>query len=453
MTIALRDSPESATAVASRPESTRLGLTFKVSVAAFLLGVYNFSLLAKTGVPGRVTLTALLVLVLLMGIGPHGPVKAVPGMGYLLALLVGAAGYTMSLLVSGSVLADANGQRFFVTFPLAICAGCVICSSRDAMNYLARSITAVACLSAALAVVEFAIGTSIFGRDAEFASYFRDNSARAVVGAEHPLILGVLLGLAIPFAYACLRAWWLRWPTMLLLMAGIYATGSRGPLGIAVGVVIFMVLPGLARFMARHFGVLFLAALIGLATLWYYASKVWQPVTSSSDALANSMEYRAAIYSLLPRILLARPLGYGLGDLPANVWLIQAPDRAQDITVTVDSQLVLSGMRLGWLGMALLGVILVVAVLAMRRRVDFGLSLFLITGAGTFVALDAWDGAGTLWMMLFGCGLRLLSYPPHGAGIATIAHTHWDRDIGEPPTLDPVASDPSTTVEQRDEYR
>ncbi|PWJ25117.1 hypothetical protein ATK17_1229 [Branchiibius hedensis] len=401
------------------PTQERLTWTLRIVVPAFVLCVYYLDVLRIVGVPPRLVITALLLAVLLTGIGPHGPLTSIPGAGYLTALFLVGAGFALSSLISGSVVASSNGQRFLMTFPIAVAAGWVLACSRAGLDYLARTIATVGTLTAVLAIIEFATGHSLFRRDAEFETYVRGDSARAVVGAEHPLILGVLLCVAVPFTYRAVRRWWLRWSCLAVLLAGVYVTGSRGPWGVSIGVVVLLAVPGLARFIGRHFGTLLFAVMVGLGVLWYFASRVWQPVTTSTDTLANSMEYRAAIYSLLPRILLAQPFGYGLGDLPTGVWLIRGPSEMTDITATVDSQWVLSAMRLGWLGVALVFLLVAIAIVALRRRLDFGLGLFVFTGCGTFVALDAWDGAGSLWMVLVGVCVRLMSYAPHSieAGI------------------------------------
>lgn len=404
----------SSTANAPYPSGAeRLTWTMRVVIPALVICVYYLDVLRIAGLPPRLVITALLITILITGVGPHGPMVTVPGVGYLIALVLVACGYALSSLVSGSPVASANSQRFLVTFPIAIAAGWVLACSRAGLAYLARTIAAVGTLTAVPAIVEFVSGRSLLGRDAEFETYVRGDAARAVVGAEHPLILGVLFCVAVPFAYRGIRRWWLRWACVVLLMAGVYVTGSRGPLGVSIGVLLVLAVPGFARFIARHFGTLIFVVMVGLGVLWYFASRVWQPVTTSTDTLANSMEYRAAIYSLLPRILLSQPFGYGLGDLPQNTWLIRSPNQIQDLTMTVDSQWVLSAMRLGWIGVLAVFLLAAIAVLALRRRLDYGVALFVFTGCGTFVALDAWDGAGSLWMLLTGVCVRLLSYAPH----------------------------------------
>ena len=433
--------PLAASATADRPASSeeQLTWTLRIIIPALVGCVYYVEVLRIAGLPPRLVITALLLGVLLTGVGPHGPLVTIPGVGYLAALGLLVCGFTLSSLVTGSAAASANGQRFLMTFPIAVAAGWVMACSRRALNYLAHSIAVIALLTAVPAIIEFLRGTSLLGRDAEFATYVRGDAARAVVGAEHPLILGVLFAVAVPFTYLAIRRWWLRWPCILLLMAGVYVTGSRGPWGVTLGVLVLLAVPGLMRFIARHFGTLVFGVMVGLGVLWYFASRVWQPVTTSTDTLANSMEYRAALYSLLPRVLLAQPFGYGLGDLPKDTWLIRGPTAILDITDTVDSQWVLSAMRLGWLGVFLVFALIVIAVLALRRRLDYGLGLFLFTGCGTFVALDAWDGAGSLWMLLVGACVRLLSYPPHSLEprftgdpdeFEQPAHTHRPVAIG-----------------------
>ena len=425
----------------------RLTWTLRIIVPALVACVYYQDILRVAGVPPRLVITVLLLGVLITGVGPHGPLVTIPGVGYVAALVLAASGIALSSLVTGSATASSNGQRFLLTFPVALAAGWVLASSRAGLNYLARTIAVVATLTAIPAIVEFASGKSLLGREAEFETYVRDNSARAVVGAEHPLILGVLFAFAVPITYLAIRRWWLRWPCVVLLMAGVYATGSRGPWGVTLGVLLLLAVPGLMRFMARHFGTLVFAVMVGLGVLWYFASRVWQPVTTSTDTLANSMEYRAAIYSLLPRILLDHPFGYGLGDLPAGTWLIRSPNQITDITTTVDSQWVLSAMRLGWFGVFLVFALVILSILALRRRLDFGLALFVFTGCGTFVALDAWDGAGSLWMLLIGVCLRLLSYAPHSLEPRfTEVIEDQQADIVETPT--PVGSGGPTAQEK-----
>ena len=108
------------------------------------------------------------------------------------------------------------------------------------------------------------------------------------------------------------------------------------------------------------------------------------------------------MYSLLPIILADAPFGVGLGTLPHGVWLIAGPNRSVDIARSVDSQLVLSAMRTGWLGVIAYIIAVVMCAGAISRDRAAGLAGVTLGAAGLFVALDAWDGLGVIWMLLLG---------------------------------------------------
>jgi hypothetical protein len=334
---------------------------------------------------------------------------------------------------SADPVAVANVQRFFLTFPLAFVLGWHLSASSSSIDMFGKMYGILAGVVGAMAVAEVAYGSSFFSRDEAFAWLVREGGARALLGAEHALVLGVLLAAAPPFIIALYRGW----PRVLLLalsLGGIVATGSRGALVLGVVAAIACMMPKMAQSIARRRLFIGAAILTALATLWYLASAVWEPATYSRDWSQNSLEYRAAIYSLLPSILHEMPIGAGLGSLPSGEWFIRAPDRVIDVSRSVDSQLVLSGLRLGWVGVFLFLGAIVICVIAARTRLDVGLAGIVVTLSGTFLALDAWDGLGVVWLLIIGSAAGIAARNTAPSGVRKRGYS------SRAPSLDPLSS-------------
>lgn len=308
------------------------------------------------------------------------------------------------ILGDGTAVGNSSIQRFLGIFVPAIIAGFMAGRSPATIDAFARVVSVVGTVTGGLAWLEYALGRSAIGLQTRLEAVMRDDSVRAVLGSEHALILAVLLTSFLPFALFNNKPV-VRVVQVTAILAGIWATGSRGPVIIAAILIVLYVLGLWHPLIYRRTVIASTIAAAGLAGLWYRATNVWVPYTFSLDWSQNSLEYRPAIYALLPDILNARPLGYGANTMPPGVWLLSAPDRVVDLTVSVDSQLVLGALRFGWLAVIWFVAVAFLGILATRYRQDVGLSLLVVTGSGLFVALDAWDRAGAWWLFLTGAAL------------------------------------------------
>jgi len=372
----------------------------------------NWYFLAGMIVPGRLVLLICLGVALTFLIGRRGPCYGPPGFGFVVFAGVVTVGGAIAAFGSGDdVVATSNLQRFLVTYPLAFVLGMAISRSEPGLRrFVSHCFAWVGVATAAAAIIEVVLGRSILSRDAEFEALLRDRGARALLGSEHALVLGVLLVVCLPFVAEVVSGW-RKAAALSLVVGGIFATGSRGSMILAAVLLVVLTVPFVMRLVSVRWIILLLVAVCA-GFLAYYAAVVWRPQTYSQDWSQNSLEYRPALYSFLPVILADAPFGVGLGTLPTGVWLIAGPNVAADIARSVDSQLVLSAMRMGWLGVISYVIALVMCAAAVSQDREAGLAGVALGAAGLFVALDAWDGLGVIWMLLLGmCAGALRGMP------------------------------------------
>lgn len=390
----------------TRPQESQAGL--RVLCALVVTAAFYPYLFAQIA-PARAVLLISLVALILACVQPKGPMPRSSGTGIFYVAVTLSVGYGILLLFSepASPVSVSNYQRIAVLFPVAALAGWAL-ASRAGLETFSKVYALISSATAALACVEFFAGRSLFGREEIFLHLERAGRFRAVLGADHALTLSVLLVAGIPFISKSFTGK-LRAFGIVLSLTAIWATDSRGSL--AIGMVTAVICSSdrlLAWIQQARQRVLAFGA-IGVAVLAYYAVTVWEPITPSRDASTNSLEYRAAIYSLAPRILSSQPFGYGLGDLPPGQWLIQGEGQVRDLTTSVDSQVVLGILRLGWIGLAAITVTWLLAVMCARTSPHLSMVALTLCGAGLFVAMDSWDGLGSIWALITGMSLRLAS--------------------------------------------
>jgi hypothetical protein len=293
-----------------------------------------------------------------------------------------------------------NGQRLFVLVPLFLNVGFAISNSLFRRAY-AQSFVVVALGAAALAVMESALGTSIFGQDELFARVQRGGQPRAVLASEHALVLGVMFAASIPMLKA---TGFKMLPVMsLLLVAGCWATGSRGPLLMAVLLFLVQLVPNLDNVMRAAHGLL--KATVGALAILFVILIffVWEPIAYGASGGDYSTEYRFAIYALLPGILTEVPFGYGLAGIPEGRWLFVSELRGiRDLSATVDSEVVYSALTFGVLGLCAILFALWVNIAALRHQYATGMTGLVVTICGLFLALHAWDTLGPFWLITIG---------------------------------------------------
>lgn len=330
---------------------------------------------------------------------PFAPVIALAGGGFAVGVL-----WASSLIAqrASDPSVGMNLQRLFVVFPLFAALGAMLYRSQQRDVWLKPFVLAGVASSIMVAVESFR-GEPLLASAELFVRFQRggDIAIRGVAGAEHVLVLGVLLAALIPLV----RVSKVRIPNVVcaLLLAGVYFTGSRGPLIIAVALFLVQASPRAVEFFRQSAGgirVVVVAMVLVVVGCGFF---VWNAESGGQTGFAYSTEYRYAIYALLPKILDSVPWGLGPRSIPAGEWLFDSNVRGvRDLSVTVDSELVYVVLAFGWLGILIFAAASAVAAAALKYAPEVAMSALAITVSGYFVALHAWDTLGPAWYLLLG---------------------------------------------------
>lgn len=321
-------------------------------------------------------------------------------------------GSAASGLLFGVMQFDAGPQesdalfRYVVLFPLMLAMGYAISGSGLGPR-TARLLVYAAIVMGFLAILERLRGSFFVAGGYENAGRLvRDGAIRSIVFAEHPLVLSVLLIAAVPFVQTTFKN---RLPCFLayvLLASGIVATNSRGALTLTV--VWFLLTWAFRLGILRHTGARWTkavgvgAAAAGLLTLLLGTGAENLSSTSAVDA---SAEYRSSLYYFAAQSMLDQPLGWGLTGLPPGTYVASSYFGPLDIAKTIDSEVALVMFDFGWIG--LLGFLYLAYVLTkgQRLKTPFGQSALLVTASGSYLALHAWAGLGSMWFLLIGMAI------------------------------------------------
>lgn len=265
------------------------------------------------------------------------------------------------------------------------------------LTYYLRWLLAVGLVTVLFAVVEYETGKALLQPAKAFV---RSGHLRALVGAEHPLVLGTILLSLVPVALATLGRW--RWPAALWLFVGVYVTGSNGPTIIGAVLLVTLAVPPIARRLTAS-AKPFLVLLAGLtAYITYGALRLWSLQIPGTTSRQVSNEYRASLYSILPSVLTHHPFGYGITGLPPSTYLVRTAANLVDVADSIDSELVLGVTQFGYMWVAVFVTVAIFGALAVPHSNVIGLSSLLVTLAGLFLAIHSWNSLGVYWMLLFG---------------------------------------------------
>lgn len=389
----------------------RVGRITSVVVPTILVVVVGmiFAAGALTSLfPARYVMAWLLVLasLLLILLRPHSRVTAV-----LLVMIPAWAAIVSVYCALFSTFQPSDNDalfRYVLLFPVGGVFGYLLAGSSTRV-WLARSIVGWAIPYAGLAVVEIVSGTHLFPRANLGETLVRDGFIRAVVTAEHPLVLSALLLAAIPFLWAMRPRLLVSIPLTVLMLAGIVATGSRGALALFVVLAVLALV--IWRWPAAHPGRAWLRIGVALAVVAVViVALIGSPLLhldpmTSHDPETASLQYRLALYQKVLSSLTTNPWGWGIGGLPADTFLVRSPFGIHDLSVTVDSELVLLVFDAGVLGLA--GFVVALAWLASRWVLAStpAVASLLILLAGFYLALHAWTGLPLLLAVLLGAAL------------------------------------------------
>ncbi|WP_210480606.1 O-antigen ligase family protein [Naasia sp. SYSU D00948] len=345
------------------------------------------------------------------------------------ALVFAATYYVFSLppvLVEPLGVLPAVIRAYLLVPPLAIVAGALLLRDPVLPLFL-RMLRIGAAVLAVLALVEHIRGSFLFpGGISEiglekFTSVngdsFLGGGVRAVVATEHPLVLAAILATTLPITLARVTA--LRLAEALLLLLGIAATDSAGPFGLGIiAVLIVLLVPRSIRSSALVRPSTAAIAFTGMVVLCaLLATFVWEPAVDERAGVDASTQYRFALYALAPDILADYPLGYGIGEKPAGVLLLEHNGIPLDVSKTVDSELVLLMIQFGIVGAL---AFLTVLWLGVRRLAAGGegrllsAMLVMLTACGLFLALHTWSGLAPLWEILIGAVIATHRSPRKG---------------------------------------
>ncbi len=348
--------------------------------------------------------------------------KLLAGAGLLVYLGAAVAIIELVAALSGDRLFAVNAEHLFVLLPAFALLGAAVYRSASGRIYLSTLMT-VALIVSAVAVAESVFGLSLVGRDYEFLISQREGITRALVAGENSLTLGVSLAAMVPLTLK-IPTPWMRYGAAVVLVAGTWATGSRGPAAIAAGVAIVQFIPIARALLQRYTWVVYAgvaAAMVGLALASVF---LWTPYIAGNTGIAYSSNYRGALYSLLPRMLVENPFGYALGSPEAGRWMVDSELHGTfDIVRSVDSEIVFAILGLGWIGLALFLAALFVGAAALRTDTSLGLSALVLTALGFIVALHGWDGMSALWYGLIGACLSVTIVPWARARLASRGET------------------------------
>lgn len=301
-----------------------------------------------------------------------------------------------------------NLERWFILSPLFFWLGLRISASRAVRDFM-HAYLAVSLVVALLAIVEWGLNGSIFGRDDLFEYLTRSDRGRAVLGSDHPLVLGLLLAASIP-TISVLRSRWQVLVAFALLIGGVYATGSRGPLVISLVAGACLIILRHPKWRESLSGPLKFVIIAGFLVLSYFAAFVWSSEIVGSSGYDYSSGYREALYSLLPQILTDFPFGAGFGDLPTGVYTISSDFLGlRDVSRTIDSEVVYLALQAGLFGV---GIYLAAIWISARAfRFDATVAIFALTFGlgGLFLALHAWDSVGPIWLLAVGLSAGVAS--------------------------------------------
>ncbi|MGB3731816.1 hypothetical protein [Microbacterium sp.] len=302
-----------------------------------------------------------------------------------------------------------NAEHMLVLFPLYSIFGAL--SFRNAGGrVLTYTYLVVASVTAVLAVIESVFTVSLLGRGMTFLTSQREGSTRALVGAEHVLVLGALLAVAVALA-ATVNSLRFRIPLTLVLIAGCWATGSRAAAVLCVLVALLQVFPRAVTFMQKRWWVL--SALTGIAffALAMLSTFIWSPFIPGKTGVDYSANYRFASYALLKQVLIERPLGYVLGTVPSGEWMMNSQLRGPvDLARSADSELVFAVFAAGWLGIIVYMATFAVALLALRNAPVLGIATLLLNSLGFIMSLHGWDASSMLWYCLLGACTATLTW-------------------------------------------
>lgn len=385
------------------------------------------------------TLTPQILLLLLIWVNAFVRTRAIDLP--VLSVIALGTGYTAFGLVLARLLVRTEGplyavsfQRLFVVLPLSAVAAWTLVRAGRWDVYL-KAFLGFGVITVPPAILEFVLNANLLRSDHK--AFVRNGETRAVVGTEHPLVLGALLVALIPIAAYLLRDSWWRYPTFAALYVGVFVTGSNGPVIVGAAVLIVCVAPPVARLLL-DFRASLLIVLAGLGTwITVGALVLWSPQIYGTTTTEVSNGYRGALYNFLPRLLSEHPFGYGFRGLPSDTFFVYTTGGTVDVATSIDSEFVYAAGQFGWLAMIVFVAIALLGALAATRHHAIGLSSLSLTLIGLFLAIHSWNSLGAFWALGMGACAAVVFGDDRPRGSSWRGLSTWRR----PPPSVPVRTE------------
>lgn len=346
---------------------------------------------------------------------------AVSARTLLVVILLGMTAIILVAFLGFQVVTGAIGDayfRYFAIAPLSAAYGYLLVRSGRIVQ-MGYAFLAVAIATSVLAVMEVATDGPVLPGN-PFDEFIR-GQYRAAVFSEQTLVLSALVLCALTVAIVATRGM-TRVLAIAVLFAGIGATFSRGAVFLAASYVIAAAVWGSVPAI-RRYGALIAAVTVGVLLVVAPLYFLWRPASgngvTSSDPTVASAQYREAIYGIMPDSLQTHPLGWGMLGPPAGEYTLRSPFGTLDVSATVDSEVVHAALDFGYIGLALLAAVVVVAVRRLRADRWWSHMAVLITAAGLYLSIHSWLSLMSLWAIALGAAV---ANPPSGAS-ADVAKT------------------------------
>ncbi|OZE90957.1 hypothetical protein CH298_07235 [Rhodococcoides fascians] len=397
----------------------------------FVLLIFSGALVVKAA-PVGFTLTVTMVILIFALTTTNRTAVPASGVVSLLGLLIWVLTATIGLDLSSAT------QRYTVIFPLACVTGYLLFWTGQIKCFVKAYIT-TALLMSALAIAERLAGRSLIGDEDRFAFFSRLREFRSAVAAEHPLILGIYLAVAIiAFAFVDISTT-RRIAVCTVLCLGIVSTDGRIPLllGIVSSIAICFFRDVTLNFVKKRRKFLLFASAVAWLTIGWLSVFQWTNSAYGSTAADSSAAYRPAIYSLIPDIVSRQYAGVGFSDIPRGIWLIRGRSITFDLANTVDSEVVLLAVRFGYFGLFAFAAVWLTFIICCRFNPVIGAMGIGVLVAGFSTAITAWNTLGSFAFVLL------------GVAIAQLMDRSWHYEL-QPESLAQSASD---DIARKNAYR
>jgi len=276
---------------------------------------------------------------------------------------------------------------------------------------------------------------------------------RAAGPTRHPIFLGILLMLLVPWSlYMFFR---LERPAEKLLGAfglagaalGVFSTLSRGPgLGLAIALIAasMIAFPKSVKWIATSCGLTVLVTVL----FWNQAISLIESTESIRvRSRVISVKDEQTVYSgtrnrlwvweiYAPLVVKGGPLGFGteaVSSFPPNIPGLPASAKARETLGIVDNSYLLTGLRFGWIGLTLFVLLIGGSIVtAIRLRRSAGMILYpdgpafltamasILVGVA-FVMLTVFSSFDFMFWVYFHCGVV--------AGLASLRDSMLRGDV------------------------